>query len=88
MTLLRDIVLHLLSSLIVFGTPYGVFDLGFIAVLEKLGETRPVKDGESCPKMNLEPVRGISDFALANYTLHLGQLLPPPACQRARALQL
>jgi hypothetical protein len=88
MTLLRDIVLHLFTSLIVFGVPYGVFELRFVAVFEELCETGPVEDGESRPKMNLEPIRRISDFALTNRTLHLGQLLPLPACRQARALQL
>jgi hypothetical protein len=75
MTLLRDIVLHLFTSLIVFGAPYGVFELRFVAVFEELRETGPVEDGESRPKMNLEPIGGIGDFALANHTLHLSQLL-------------
>src|SRR5271166_2778722 len=88
MTLLRDIVLHLLTSLIVFGTPYGVFELRFVAVFEELGETGPVEDGESRPKMNLEPIRRIGDFRPANYTFHVDQLLSRPACRQARALQL
>jgi len=74
--------------LIVFGTPYGVFDLGFVAVFEELGETGPVEDGESRPKMNLEPIRRIGDFRPANYTFHVDQLLSRPACRQARALLL
>src|SRR5580700_9956969 len=88
MTLFRDMLLHLLTSLVVFGTPYGVFDLRFITVLEELDETRPVENGESRPKMNLEPIRRIGDFAPANYTFHVGQLLRAPACRQPRALLL
>jgi len=86
MTLLRDITLHLLNSLIVFSTPYGVFDLRFVAVFEELGKAGPVKDGECRPQMNLQPISGIGDFPLANHTFHFEQLLSRPACRQARAL--
>jgi hypothetical protein len=78
--------LHLLNSLIVLSTPYSVFNLRFVAVFEELGKTGPVEDGESRPKMNLEPIRRIGDFRPANYTFHVDQLLSRPVCRQARAL--